>query len=104
MLVVAGTITYDPTNQQNVVAAAVRVAESTRLEEGCLSYEFFADLTMLGRIHVFEEWEQEHHLIAHLETSHLAEFSAVLQSAGMRDRNINRYYVSGAVQNRPTEQ
>ena len=102
MIVVAGTITYDPTHQQDVIAGALRVAEATRTEEGCRSYEFFADLARPGRLLVFEEWEEESHLVAHLETQHLADFGVVLQSAGLQSRDINRYYVSGVVPNRPT--
>ena len=102
MLVVAGTITYDPAHQQEVVEAARRVAEFTRREAGCMSYEFFADLTAPGRLHVFEEWGAEHHLIAHLGTAHYLEFSAVLQSAGLESRDINRYHVSSVAPNRPT--
>ena len=100
MLVVAGTITYDPAYQQEVIAAADRVAALTRLEEGCLSYEFFADLMAPGRIHVFEEWEEEHHLEAHLQTAHLVEFSEVLRSSGLESRDINRYFVSSKRPNR----
>ena len=99
MLVVAGTVTYDPTHQEDVVAGAARVAKHTRAEEGCLSYEFFADLSGPGRLLVFEEWEEERHLVAHLETQHLADFRVVLQSAGLRSRDINRYYVYGVVPN-----
>lgn len=102
MLVVAGTITFDPAHQQDVIEAARRVADFTRREAGCVSYEFFADLTAPGRLHVFEEWEEEHHLIAHLETAHYVEFSGVLQSAGLRSRDIKRYHVSSVAPNRPT--
>ena len=99
MIVVAGTVTFDPSHQESVIEGATRVADSTRLEDGCLSYEFFADLEGPGRLHVFEEWEEEHHLIAHLETPHLADFRVVLQSAGLQTRDINRYFVSGVVPN-----
>lgn len=102
MLVVAGTVTYDPAYQQAVIAAAGRVAALTRLEQGCLSYEFFADLMTPGRIHVFEEWEEEHHLEAHLQTPHLIEFGEVLQSSGLETKDINRYFVSSKRPNRPS--
>lgn len=101
MLVVAGTITYDPAYHDDVVEAARRVTEPTRAEEGCLSYELFADLTGPGRLHVFEEWEEEHYWAAHLETPHFTEYAAFLQSCGLRDRDISRYYVSKVVSNRP---
>lgn len=102
MLVVAGTISYDPAHQQDVIDATDRVSEVTRQEEGCLSYEFFADLSGPGRLHVFEEWEEESHLLAHLETPHLAEFHGVLRSSGLNNRDIRRYYVSSTEPKRPS--
>lgn len=102
MIVVAGTITFDPAHHEEMVAAAQRVSEPTRAEEGCISYEFFADLTEPGRMHLFEEWEEEHHLLAHFETPHLAELYASLQAAGVSSRNITRYYIASHGPNRPS--
>lgn len=101
MLIVAGTITFDPAHQEDIVAAAHRVTGPTREEEGCLSYEIFADLSGPGRLHVFEQWEEEHHWAAHLETPHFTEYAAFLQSCGLRTRDFSRYYVSKVVPNRP---
>lgn len=101
MLIVSGTITFDPANQDQMVAAAGTVAEATRAESGCISYEFFADLTTPGRLHLFEEWEDEDSLLAHFETDHLAAFYQVMQASGLESRNINRYYVSSWGPNRP---
>jgi quinol monooxygenase YgiN len=101
MLIVAGTITFDPVHQQEMVDAAHVVAEETRKEAGCMSYEFFADLSTPGRFHLFEEWEDEAALLTHLETEHLATFYGVLQASGLASRDINRYYVSSYGPNRP---
>ena len=102
MLVVAGTLSFDPARQEDVVEAARRATDLTREEEGCLSYELFADLSGPGRLHVFEEWEEERHWRAHLETDHFKEWAGFLQSCGLRARDISRYYVSSVVANRPT--
>ncbi len=102
MLVVAGTITFDPARQAEMIAATRRVSEATRAEEGCLSYEFFADLTEAGRLHLFEEWEEERHLLAHFETPHLAEFYQELQASNVTSRDITRYHVSSHGPNRPS--
>ncbi len=101
MLVVAGTITFDPAHQEQMVEAANRVTAVTRAEEGCISYEFFADLNQPGRFHLFEEWEEEEHLLAHFEAPHLAEFFEVMQAYGLASRDITRYYVSSHGPNRP---
>jgi quinol monooxygenase YgiN len=103
MIVVAGTIAFDPTSQEAVIAAVDRVSEATRAETGCISYEFFADLAAAGRLHLFEEWEEERHLLAHFETPHLAEFYQQLQAADLTARDITRYHVSSYGPNRPEQ-
>ncbi|MGA7272175.1 MAG: putative quinol monooxygenase, partial [Acidimicrobiia bacterium] len=91
MIIAAGTVTFDGTHQDVVIAAANRVAQITRTETGCISYEFFADLNRPGRMLVFEEWETEDALLNHLQTDHLAEFRAALAAAGLTGRHIKRY-------------
>ena len=101
MLIVAGTITFEAEHQDRMVVAARVVAEATRAENGCISYEFFSDLTEPGRFLLFEEWETEQDLLAHFETEHLAAFYQVMTSSGLGERKINRYYVSSHGPNRP---
>ena len=101
MLVVAGTITFNPTHQDQMAEAAQVVVAATRSEAGCISYEFFADLTTRGRFHLFEEWEDEASLLAHFETPHLAAFYEVMQASGLEARDITRYYVASHGPNRP---
>jgi quinol monooxygenase YgiN len=101
MLVVAGTITFDPAHQDRMAEAAQVVVAATRSEAGCISYEFFADLTAPGRFHLFEEWEDEASLLAHFETEHLAAFYKVMQASGLKTRDITRYHVSSHGPNRP---
>jgi len=100
MLVVAGTIEFDPADQEAVVAVAQQASIATRAEVGCISYEFFADLAGNGRLHVFEEWEEERHLLAHFETPHFVAYAAELEAIGLRSRDITRYYVSSHGPNR----
>ena len=101
MLVVAGTITFDPAHQDRMAEAAQVVVAATRREPGCISYEFFSDLSTSGRFHLFEEWEDEASLLAHFETEHLAAFYEVMQASGLKTRDITRYHVSSHGPNRP---
>ena len=54
MLVVAGTISIDPANQDAAIAAAKEVAEETHKESGNISYAFSSDLSEAGVFHIFE--------------------------------------------------
>lgn len=103
MIVVAGTITFDPEHHGDMVTAANRVAEVTRTEQGCISYEFFADLNEPGRLHLFEEWKSVADLERHLEEPHLTDFYSALQASGVRTRDITRYQVSSHGPNRPEQ-
>jgi quinol monooxygenase YgiN len=93
MIVISGTLTYVPESEDLVRAACIAVAEETRREEGCISYEFFADLTGPGRVHVFEEWESDEALAAHGASAHIAAFRDALRGAGTTGRTLTRYVV-----------
>ena len=72
MIVVAGTFEFDADHQEAIVAAASVMREATLREAGCITYEFFRDLTADGRLAVIEEWETADHLAAHFDTDHMA--------------------------------
>ena len=74
MIIIAGTIQIDPQKREaNLAAIQVMMAKS-QAEEGCLAYEFSADLTTPNQFHLFEIWESEQSLQAHRESSHMATF------------------------------
>ena len=76
------------------MAAAIKVAEATRREDGCRSYSFYRDLENENVFRVFEEWESEEALKLHFETPHMAEFRRVLGDVGIVSRDVKRYIVS----------
>lgn len=94
MIVVAGTLTYDPADDAGVRAAVTQVAAETRKESGNISYEFFADLSGPGRVLVFEEWESDDALRAHFSAPHMLEFRETLKAYDMRSRDVTRYLVT----------
>ncbi len=94
MLVVAGTISIDPANQDAAIAAAREVAEETHKESGNISYAFSSDLSEAGVFHVFEEWESQEALDAHFQSPHMAKFQGALGGLGVKGLNVQRYQVS----------
>ena len=94
MIVVAGHFTVPADKQRAFADAAKELTAETLQEDGCLFYEFWADLDGSGRFSVLEAWETEEHLDAHLRTPHLAAFRAKRAEIGMQDESINRYVVS----------
>lgn len=94
MIVVAGTLTFPPERHDDFVAAATTVSEATRLEDGCRTYEFWADMKAPGRFVVFEEWDSMEPLDAHTKAPHLAVFRAELAELGMIESTVQKYVVS----------
>ncbi len=94
MIVVAGTLTYDPADHAGVRQAVLTVAAETRNEPGNVSYEFFADLNGPGRMLVFEEWESDEALRAHAQSAHIQAFRQELKQYRMLGRDITRYVVT----------
>lgn len=93
MLVIAGTISLDPSRRDAAIAAALEMMEETRKEEGCLSYTFSADLADPGGFRIFEEWESQAALDAHFASPHMARFQAAIGGLGIREMDVKRYEV-----------
>lgn len=93
MIIAAGEFTVAPEYHDAMVAAIQTVTAATREEEGCLEYEFWADLAARGRFHVFEVWETAGHLEAHTATPHLLAFRAARVEMEMLDFDLKRYEV-----------
>lgn len=93
MLIVTGTIEINPDNVEAArVATAAMVAETVK-EAGCQVYEFSQIVGAEHRFRVYEEWDDEAALQAHMKTPHMAAFRAALGEAGIVSRAV--YMVKG---------
>jgi quinol monooxygenase YgiN len=95
MIVLAGTITFDPDRSDDLLAAVAVVVEATRAEEGCLEYVMAADPLVAGQLNLFERWEAEEHLGAHQRADHSRTFQRTLRDCGVAGVSVDRYEVSG---------
>jgi len=93
MLIVAGPLSVSPEAHAAFLDAAAAVVPPTLAEDGCLEYAFWADPGRPGHFLVFEEWESEAHLDAHLQAPHLKAFQATLAKIGLRGAAVRRYLV-----------
>lgn len=66
MLIVAGSIEVDPARRAAFLASRTETMRRSRAEEGCLEYTFSADPLDPGRVLLFERWEDQAALDAHL--------------------------------------
>ncbi len=84
VLVEAAIVVGDPTTRDDVVAASVPTQQATRDDEpGCLVYCFAADPVRADLIQVYELWESEEALQAHLEHPNYFAMRGLLATAGV---------------------
>ncbi len=95
MIVVTGTIELEAANADSAVEHAIEVMRETALEDGCIYYRFYRDLENPALFRVYEEWESDEHLAAHLKTPHIAEFGRRLQEIKVLSRSIKVIDVAG---------
>jgi quinol monooxygenase YgiN len=93
MIIIAGTAQVRPEKREAAVAAALKMAQATQAENGCLAYNFYADLEAATTFFVFEVWENEAALTQHFETPHMAEFRQQLPDLLAGEMDIKRYDV-----------
>ncbi len=87
MIVVQGDFTIKAGKRDAAIAAMVKVQTATQQEAGCIRYNFYADLEDSNKFIVYEEWESQAHLNAHLSAEnpppHMVEFREA--SADLRE-------------------
>jgi quinol monooxygenase YgiN len=93
MIIIAGTAQVRPEKREAAVAAALKMAQATQAENGCLAYNFYADLEAATTFFVFEVWENEAALTQHFETPHMTEFRQQLPDLLAGKMDIKRYDV-----------
>lgn len=96
MIVIAGTVKVREDRREQAVAAALRLAEATRREPGCIDYRFSSDLADPTVFLIFEEWESEEALAKHFRTEHLQAFRAEMPGLVAEAPAIRRYVVESA--------
>jgi quinol monooxygenase YgiN len=66
MVIVGGTFELDPSQREQFLACRVEMMRESRAEPGCLEYTFAADPLHPGRVILFERWDDQDALDAHL--------------------------------------
>ncbi len=66
MVIVGGVFEVDPAGRDEFVAARRDAMRASRAEQGCLEYTIAADPLEPGRVVLFERWESQDALDAHL--------------------------------------
>ncbi|MDR7253124.1 quinol monooxygenase YgiN [Nocardioides sp. BE266] len=80
-LQVVATIPAKPEAVDQIRAALQVLADATRAEEGCLSYDLFESATAPGTFVTVERWTDAAALDVHLSSSHVADAFAAADGA-----------------------
>ena len=77
MIIIAGKVDLNPEKREAALTAGCPHMEATRAQKGCLDYVWSADLLVPGRVYVYERWQSQEDLAAHLAGPH---YRAMLQT------------------------
>ena len=94
MIIIAGTISIDPSKADQALADAVEMMKATHQEQGNLAYVFSLDPLVPGQIQLFEKWESEEALAAHSASAHMAEFRPKMGGWGVTGADIKKYEIA----------
>lgn len=92
-IVIAGAVDVAPEKRERALKDARPFIEQALAEQGCIEYSWTADLGMPGRIRVFEEWESQPDLAAHLAGQPYRSMLAHLQGVGIVNAVTQKYRV-----------
>ncbi|MCR9135928.1 MAG: antibiotic biosynthesis monooxygenase [Alphaproteobacteria bacterium] len=96
MIVVTGTIELAPEDSETLIEPVIEVMRLTSAEKGCIVYRFYRDLENAALFRVYEEWESQADLDAHLKSAHIAEFGKALQSVRVVGRSLKVLEIESA--------
>jgi quinol monooxygenase YgiN len=91
MVIIAGSIEFDPATRDAFVAGTATMVAASRAEEGCMDYSFSVDPTDPGRVRLFEWWKDNDALVAHRATPHMAAFKAFMGTMEPRGLSLSEF-------------
>jgi quinol monooxygenase YgiN len=96
MIIVAGTIQFDPSKRAVLDEGFEKMRVESLKEKGCHEYQLWVSRADPGLGFFFEKWEDDDALAAHMKTPHMAEFGKVFGAIGVKGVDVKKY--SGATE------
>jgi quinol monooxygenase YgiN len=93
LIIVHGTIPIKADCRDQALQLARRMADLTRGEMGCISYDFYVGLSDPHTLMLFQEWESMDALMGHFQTEHMDEFLKELPDIVSGEITTKRYAV-----------
>jgi quinol monooxygenase YgiN len=94
MIIVTGRVRVHADQRDAALSAAQDMRKRTIDEPGCVDYRFWSATDDPGAFLLFEQWEEQSALEAHLAAPHMAAFLAQIGSAVDGPLEVTRFEVS----------
>ncbi|BDZ67725.1 putative quinol monooxygenase [Methanobacterium ferruginis] len=91
MIIVTANITAKPGERDELISKSQDVIESTRQEQGNISYELLASTEDENVLLMFEKWESKEALDAHMQTEHFKAFGTAIKDIIAKELDITLY-------------
>ena len=98
MIVLNATIPVDPDSREQAVEAATDLAQASRAEDGVVDYRVTADLEDENVIRIFEQYEDDDAVNAHMESDHFLAFQGQVPEFAGGEVELYRFDVSETTQ------
>lgn len=96
MLIVAGEIRMQAGTRDQFLTAVAPLVAATLLEDGCHTYAFTPDPDDADLIRLYELWDGEESLAAHLASAHIAEWATTSAALPIVSADLMKYTVTDA--------
>ena len=95
MLIVSGIISVAPAHPDQMVELIGPLVAATVVEDGNLSYGFYADPSAPGVFRVYEEWESPEAMGPHMASDHMATFLVGMGGLDVTGTELYQHEVTG---------
>jgi quinol monooxygenase YgiN len=98
MIVLNASIPIDPDSRETAVEAASELAQRSREEDGVIDYRVALDIEDDATLRVFEQYEDEDALNAHMNSDHYGSFESQVPEFAAGAPELYRFDVSEKTQ------
>lgn len=98
MIVLQATIPVTADSREEMIETATELAEQSRAEDGTVDYRFTADIEEPNVFRVFEQYENEAAMNAHMESDHFETFQDRISEWVDGDIELVRFNVESTTQ------
>ncbi|MEP4147505.1 MAG: antibiotic biosynthesis monooxygenase [Halioglobus sp.] len=92
-ILIAGTVDILGGDREKALAEAAPLIAETRSQTGCTHYVWSADPTSDTKVYVYEYWETEESLAAHLAGTYYAQMLGLLGQYQMENTDVSKFRI-----------